>query len=47
VKNTALDALEEGFEVRVDSQATRGVDANRGDSQAALEELRAAGAEIT
>ena len=47
VKNTALDALKEGFTVRVDSQATRGVDLRPGDSKAALDELRSAGAEIT
>jgi nicotinamidase/pyrazinamidase len=47
VKNTALDALKEGFEVRVDSAAVRGVDVNPGDSKAALQELAEAGAEIT
>jgi nicotinamidase/pyrazinamidase len=44
VKNTALDALKEGFEVIVKSDAARGVD--RDDSNRALEELRAAGAEV-
>jgi nicotinamidase/pyrazinamidase len=44
VKNTALDALREGFGVRVDPAAVRGVDVAAGDSERALEELRAAGA---
>lgn len=46
VKNTALDALREGFGVTVDSTAARGVDVQPGDSERALEELRAAGAAI-
>ena len=46
VKNTALDALREGFGVTVDSTAVRGVDVQEGDSERALEELRAAGAAI-
>jgi nicotinamidase/pyrazinamidase len=44
VKNTALDALRHGFRVTVDSAGVRGVDP--GDSERALEELRAAGAEV-
>src|SRR5437764_550290 len=44
VKNTALDALREGFQVDVDSSAVRGVDPE--DAGRAIEELRAAGAEI-
>ncbi len=44
VKNTVLDALRQGFEVTVDSSAVRGVDVEPGDSERALEELRAAGA---
>ena len=44
VKNTALDALREGFAVTVDPTAVRGVDVEPGDSERALEELRAAGA---
>ena len=44
VKNTALDALRQGLEVTVDSSAVRGVDVEPGDSERALEELRAAGA---
>jgi nicotinamidase/pyrazinamidase len=47
VKNTALDALREGLSVTVDSSAVRGVDVNPGDSERALDELRAAGAEVT
>ncbi len=46
VRNTALDALREGFAVRVDPDAVRGVDVEPGDSERALEELRAAGATV-
>jgi len=46
VKNTALDALREGFGVTVDSTAVRGVEVEPGDSERALEEVRAAGASI-
>ena len=46
VKNTALDALDHGFEVTVDRAGVRGVDVNPGDSERALEELRAAGATV-
>jgi nicotinamidase/pyrazinamidase len=46
VKNTALDALREGFAVTVDSTATRGVEVEPGDSERALEEVRAAGASV-
>jgi nicotinamidase/pyrazinamidase len=46
VKNTALDALREGFSVTVDSTATRGVDVQPGDSVRALDEVRAAGASV-
>jgi len=46
VKHTALDALREGFEVEVDSSAVRGVEVQPGDSERALEEMRAAGAEV-
>jgi nicotinamidase/pyrazinamidase len=46
VKNTALDALREGFTVRVDPAAVRGVEVAAGDSERALEELRAAGATV-
>jgi nicotinamidase/pyrazinamidase len=46
VKNTALDALRQDLEVTVESDAVRGVDVNEGDSERALEELRAAGAKV-
>jgi len=46
VKNTALDALREGFAVRVDPGAVRGVEVEAGDSERALEELRTAGATV-
>jgi nicotinamidase/pyrazinamidase len=46
VKNTALDALREGFAVRVDPAGVRGVDVEPGDSERALEELAAAGATV-
>jgi nicotinamidase-related amidase len=46
VKNTALEALQEGFTVIVDSTAVRGVDVEPGDSERALAEMRAAGASI-
>jgi nicotinamidase/pyrazinamidase len=46
VKNTALDALREGFAVRVDPAGIRGVDVRPGDSERALEELAAAGATV-
>jgi nicotinamidase/pyrazinamidase len=47
VKNTALDALREGFQVDVDSSAVRGVDVQPGDSERALDEMRSAGARIS
>jgi nicotinamidase/pyrazinamidase len=47
VKNTALDALREGFEVAVDSDAVRGVEVNEGDSEKALAEVREAGGTVT
>lgn len=47
VKFTVLDALREGFAVHVLSQACRGVDLTPGDCARALEEMRAAGAEVT
>jgi nicotinamidase/pyrazinamidase len=46
VKNTALDALRQKFEVTVDSQGVRGVNVEEGDSERALEELVEAGAAI-
>lgn len=47
VKSTALDALRLGFGVTVDRDAVRGVELEPGDSERALEELRAAGAELS
>jgi nicotinamidase/pyrazinamidase len=44
VKHTALEALQEGFAVTVDTTAVRGVDVQPGDSDRALAEVRAAGA---
>src|SRR5215216_42893 len=46
VKNTVLDALREGFRVRALSDAMRAVDLQPGDGERALEEMRAAGAEV-
>jgi nicotinamidase/pyrazinamidase len=46
VKNTALDALRQGLKVTVDSDAVRGVNVQEGDSERALDELRAAGASV-
>jgi nicotinamidase/pyrazinamidase len=46
VRATALDALQEGFEVVVLADAVRGVDVHPGDSQRALEDLRRAGARV-
>jgi nicotinamidase/pyrazinamidase len=46
VKNTVLDALREGFRVRALSDAMRAVNLQPGDDVRALEEMRAAGAEI-
>jgi nicotinamidase/pyrazinamidase len=47
VKNTALDALRLGFGVTVDREAVRGVEVESGDSERALDELRAAGATVS
>lgn len=44
VKNTALDGIRNGFEVAVETDAIRGVDA--GDSERALVEMRDAGVEL-
>jgi nicotinamidase/pyrazinamidase len=46
VKNTALDALRAGFAVTVDGTAARGVEVEPGDSERALDEVRAAGGVI-
>jgi nicotinamidase/pyrazinamidase len=47
VKNTALDALRLGFGVTVDRDAVRAVEVEPGDAERALDEMRAAGAEIS
>ena len=46
VRQTALDALREGFRVTVDRAGVRGIDVNEGDSERALDELRSAGAVV-
>ena len=46
VKFTALDALRLGFETTVVRDACRGVEVNAGDTERAVEEMRAAGARI-
>jgi nicotinamidase/pyrazinamidase len=46
VRATALDALREGFAVTLDSAASRGIDAQPGDVERALGEVRAAGGEV-
>lgn len=46
VKFTVLDALAEGFQVRVITSACRGVNLTPGDVDRALDEMRAAGAVI-
>jgi len=47
VKATALDAVKAGLVTTVLTDAIRGVDAQAGDSQRALDELRAAGAKLS
>ena len=46
VRATALDALREGFAVTLDSAASRGIDAQPGDVDRALDEVRVAGGEV-
>jgi nicotinamidase/pyrazinamidase len=46
VKNTVLDARKNGFKVKVLAEAMRPVNLNPGDGERAIEEMRAAGAEI-
>ncbi len=46
VKNTVLDALREGFRARALTDAMRAVNLRPGDGERAVEEMRAAGAEI-
>jgi nicotinamidase/pyrazinamidase len=46
VRATALDALRAGFGVSIDRAGVRGIDVEPGDSERALDELRAAGADV-
>ena len=46
VRQTVLDALQAGFDVVVATNAVAGVDLKPGDSTRALDDMRAAGAEI-
>jgi nicotinamidase/pyrazinamidase len=46
VKNTVLDALKNGFKVKALQNAMRAVELQPGDGDRAIEEMRAAGAEI-
>ena len=46
VKNTVLDALKEGFEVKALKNAMRPVELQPGDGERAIEEMREAGAEV-
>ena len=46
VKNTVLDGLKEGFAVKALADAMRPVELQPGDGERAIEEMRAAGAEI-
>ena len=46
VKNTVLDALKQGFKVKAPKDAMRAVELQPGDGDRAIEEMRAAGAEI-
>ena len=47
VKNTVLDALKADFRVTVDQSAVRGVEVEHGDTERALDAMRAAGAKLT
>lgn len=46
VKNTVIDALKRGFKVKAVEDAMRPVELQPGDGERAIEEMRAAGAEI-
>ena len=46
MKNTVLDALGQGFKVKAVKDAMRPVELQPGDGERAIEEMRAAGAEI-
>ena len=47
VRATALDAIKEGFATTVDREGIRGIDVRPGDSERALEEIRAAGGAVS
>src|SRR5436190_1055755 len=47
VRATALDALREGFAVEVDRAGVRGIEAQRGDIERALDEVASAGGHVT
>ena len=47
VKETAADALRQGFRVAIDRAAIRGIDVEPGDSERALDELEAAGVRVS
>ena len=47
VRASAIDACREGFDVTVVADAIRGVEVEPGDSERALAQMRAAGAEVT
>ena len=46
VKNTVIDALKHGFEVKALKNAMRAVDLNPGDGERAIQEMETAGAQI-
>jgi nicotinamidase/pyrazinamidase len=46
VKNTALGALEEGFDVVIDRKAVRGIDVTPGDVEQAIADVTAAGGRV-
>jgi nicotinamidase/pyrazinamidase len=46
VKNTVLDALKHGFEVKAVENAMKAVELNPGDGASAIEEMRRSGADI-
>jgi nicotinamidase/pyrazinamidase len=46
VKNTALDALRDGFEVVVDRKGVRGIDVKPGDVEQAIADVTAAGGQV-
>ena len=46
VKNTVIDGLKHGFKVKALKNAIRAVDVNPGDGERAIQEMKAAGAQI-